>query len=834
MTARQLRVVACRVPALAFWVITAVYALLAYIPFTYHQVIEFRLIGWLDVFARYHGWWALAAWALATCSLLDDLREEPRPLTIGFVFITGLAGAALLVLPVLATIGNDTRALWYAAAALVPLLWLAAIDWAAAVPRVTWQAPEPEEDARLVVAAVTAGIVTSALAAAAPAMRGGAQLPEAWPAAAIPWLHSLAYHMMLFGALAAVLLAIRAAAAWFRRPSLVEFALAHVAAAAILAFLIERIVLNALSVAGAPATMVSVAGAAAIVAAVAGLSLRVAPSGRPVTSGVELGTRLLGGAAGGWWILGTIAVLGGLAYGLPAAAAVMDWDFLLQQLAAAIVALVTFAVAHGALRPRAGRVAATVSLAIAAGVALGGYHALHAFQPQVERTVAGRSIDVAALLDRYAGYDASFRLLHGRLRVAAAREDIGDRYVLLQRHTNIPRTVAIDLPEIDLAARAPLPDGPRPHIFIIAIDSLRQDYLAPYNPAVAFTPRVAEFARDAAVFRQAFTHYGATGLAEPSIWTGSLLPHQQYPPAFARVNALRKLLVDGGYTSFVSMDTILRATVDPWPGLSELDAGIANKDYRLCGSLGELGARLRARPAGAAGPVFAYTQPQDIHVATITREGKSAVDGGAYAGFYAPYASRVRRMDACFGTFLDTLRETGLYDRSIIVLTSDHGDSLGEDGRWGHAYTVFPEVARVPLIVRLPPDLRGLPADPDAIAFTTDITPSLYHLLGRRPTQNHPLLGRPLFTADPAERQPYLRDSHVIASSYGPVYGWIGDGGRSLYIIDATSYRDWAYDLTTGTAGTPVRVTPDLRLRGGRAIEATIHEIARVYRVPVR
>ena len=32
----------------------------------------------------------------------------------------------------------------------------------------------------------------------------------------------------------------------------------------------------------------------------------------------------------------------------------------------------------------------------------------------------------------------------------------------------------------------------------------------------------------------------------------------------------------------------------------------------------------------------------------------------------------------------------GDYERSIIVLTSDHGDSLGEDGRWGHAYTVFP------------------------------------------------------------------------------------------------------------------------------------------------
>ena len=56
---------------------------------------------------------------------------------------------------------------------------------------------------------------------------------------------------------------------------------------------------------------------------------------------------------------------------------------------------------------------------------------------------------------------------------------------------------------------------------------------------------------------------------------------------------------------------------------------------------------------------------------------------------------------------IDDLKARQLYDDSVIVLTSDHGDSLGEEGRWGHAYTLFPEVLQVPLIVHLPPRLRA-------------------------------------------------------------------------------------------------------------------------------
>ena len=60
------------------------------------------------------------------------------------------------------------------------------------------------------------------------------------------------------------------------------------------------------------------------------------------------------------------------------------------------------------------------------------------------------------------------------------------------------------------------------------IDSLRRDYLSPYNPAVTFTPAIDALARDSLVYRNAFTQYGATGLSVPSLWVGGQILHKQY------------------------------------------------------------------------------------------------------------------------------------------------------------------------------------------------------------------------------------------------------------------------------------------------------------------
>ena len=399
----------------------------------------------------------------------------------------------------------------------------------------------------------------------------------------------------------------------------------------------------------------------------------------------------------------------------------------------------------------------------------------------------------------------------------------------LQQHTNIPRSTRVEPVTIDLAALDGAPAAVRPHIFVFVVDSLRRDYVSPYNPRVTFTPALERFARESTVFERAFTRYGATGLSVPSLWVGGLVLHKQYVTPFAPMNTLARLLEHEQYAQWISMDNILDVILPPSARRSPLDADVQVADFRLCRTLGEIRGRLDRLKAGGP-PAFVYSLPQDVHIATITREGAAPVDGASYGAFYAPYASRVRRLDACFGEFIDDLKSRGLFDHSLIVVTADHGDSLGEQGRMGHAYTIFPEILQVPLIVHLPSAWAGVRADTSAPAFTTDLTPTLYALLGHEPRPPAAFFGRPLFRKDGAPAPPRSTDPQVVASSYGSVYGTLLDDARRLYVFDGIALREYAYELDGTGAGRSTAIADEDRVRGQRAIRETVEGIARLYR----
>ncbi len=306
--------------------------------------------------------------------------------------------------------------------------------------------------------------------------------------------------------------------------------------------------------------------------------------------------------------------------------------------------------------------------------------------------------------------------------------------------------------------------------------------------------------------------------------------HKQYIKPFYPMNSLEKLVEEESYRSLISRDSILDVILKPNPSAKNIDEGVPNKDYRLCRSVSSLQALLDAEQ-NSESPLFVYTQPQDIHVSIINRESRSVPQGESYPGFDGAYASRLRRLDECFGAFIRDLKARGLYDNSIVVLTSDHGDSLGEGGRYGHAYTLFPEIVRVPLIIHLPPTLRKqLRWDENLVAFGSDVTPSLYYLLGRRPVEQHEVLGRPLFTETLEEQQRYIKDYQLLASSYGAVWGVLRENGRYLYIADGVNYTDYFFDLHTDPAGDRNLVDPTVRRQNRNLIEKGIHSLNAFYK----
>ncbi len=818
-----------------FCFITSLYCLVAFIPFTYQQVIEFQVVSWTSAFAQFHPWLYWVAFACAAWTLCDDYRPGTRALVAVVLAAGAASGIALAVSPLLTGLHNDLASLVWSAVWLVPLCAVALVDLAVAGRTIAWAAPAPGEYRRLLCTCLVTGVAIALLYAAMQPLRSRGVVLDLASTGVVVW--SVTLHIVVFLALFAVLAIIHALASTCRRPALVEFAVASAACMAILVAIVDNLIFAAVSLVDETGQMLAAWFGIVLGLMLTGWALRLVRPGETVSSGLGLAMRPLTEVAGASSVArgAMLVVWVAAAFWLAVATSVMDWNYLFQKLGAIVIWTVGFAWMYGVVSrapaPRRMVVRAMWGVSAAAAAIF-----VVAWLAPASMAMMGLPAGThSSTIERYAAYDVSFRLVHDLTGFEPSPRggEMNAFYALLRRHTNIPRTVTITSPDVALVPALHTLSGRMPHVFFFVIDSLRPDYLSPYNAEVTFTPAIARFASESTVFRNAFTRYGATGLSEPALWTGTAVPHQQYPDEYWRMNSLQKLLEAGQYQAFVSKDHILQRLLGPWPELTELDRGRNARDYDVCRTLTELTDRITTRNRADRRPLFAYTQPQNVHIAAITREGGTVPDGQPYPGFYAPYASRVRRLDACFGQFLDTLRREQLYDDSVIILTSDHGESMGEGGRWGHAYTLFPEVLKVPILMHLPVWMRGVSADPNLIAFTVDLTPTLYYLLGQRPVAINPLYGRPLFTERPDEVTPYLRSHYVVASSYGPVYAVISDAGRSLYIADGVSNREYAFDLTTGPGGTSRAVTDVVRDAGVKAIREMIRAMTLFARLPL-
>jgi len=821
----------------AFVVLTSLYCILAYVPFTYYQFLQFDHIASLTLFVKvHHLLFALLVSGLAF-SLQED-RRAPRTglLAVGFlVFHAGVA-LYLLVRPLLPNLANDGTSLAWSLGWLGSLVWLQIIDVAGHSGSREFSRRSTTDDGHIFATAFLTALFLSALNVAITVLRFGMEglgVDGAGLLVVASW--AVAGNLVLFMALAVILSLLRAAAGTLPKPPAVEYVLFNGLLILVAAALVRNVIFAGIAFDGPMSNVLALSLAIASIGYVAGLRLRTPGSrGQRIDSGLEwavspLSAGRISSAAGRG---GTVFVLAMLAYVLATRTAAFDWNFLVQKLAVALVAGLSFACVY-AMVPRSPETRdRTVAMLLVAVASLGFYKGLQylesrpAGDAEVSTSVGARR-DLTGTLNGYAAYDVAFTLVRDTLSRAVPADK--SLYSFLQANTNIPRAMKLEPVDVRLVENLTPGKVDPPHIFVFVIDSLRQDYVSPYNGDVRFTPEIESFARDSVVFRNAFTRYGATGLSQPSIWVGGMILHQQYTTPFSPMNALNKLLVAENYQRFLSMDTILNVIVPDDPDIVKLNEDLPGGSDDFCRSLEDLQAKLDARSTESQ-PVFAYIQPQDIHISVINREGNMPVDDEDYSGFYAPYASRIRRMDGCFGAFIGFLEDRGLYDESVIVLTSDHGDSLGEEGRWGHAYTIVPEVVRIPLLVHLPGRLANDHAwDEEALAFSADLTPSLYYLLGHKPILERDNFGRPLFTETLEEQTAYAKTSHLIASSYGAVYGLLLDRGNTLYIVNGVNYTDYVYDLRSGFAGTRGQVTASQKREYQRLIRQHIENIGSFY-----
>ena len=775
-----------------FLLLTSVYCLLLSVPFSYFGFIHNPLITWLPAFVRLHGLLYGVLLSTVALTLIPELRAKAtRRAVIGFLAFNGSGAIYLWRANALAGLQLDLRSYVWSMLSLFPLLWLAALDLSG---RRVWLSPDKQ--GTLDLARTTfAAVIVCVVFAASSILRGGLEGNILSVGLALRGFGaSLCFHLVIFTAVGFLLGFIRFAAGMTRWSQILNFVLSRVLAALLLTELLRSMVLPTISFEGVQATIFAAVVSSALVFSLTGFSAKwqsLGENARLPNPSDKVSIF--------WGIFAAFGLLGS-AYAIPVLLGRSDWDFVLQRMAVVAVWLsVLRMVCHTGVRLRGNAAKTTVFLVLAlAAAGFVRYARLGLYNPEPSPLAQ-------EVFDSYAGADISFKTAYDILSRPVDNQAYRHFYDFLKQNTNLGRDVTVGPADVRLVSDLQSTPGIKPNIFLFVIDSLRQDFVSPYNPAVDYTPEIGRFANDSVVLENAFTRYGGTALSEPAIWTGAMQLHKQYIEPFYPMNNLQKLLETDGYQSYISVDPILSIMLQPSASITELDKNTKSwSDLDFVPTLKELEAKIDAR-SNPKKPIFAYTQPQNVHTLTLER---SKIKGGRKAASIY----ELRRMDAAFGEFVDFLKQRGLYENSIIILTADHGDCYGEFGRYGHSDFLVPQVVRIPLIVHLPPRMRQqLVWDTHHVAFTTDITPSLYYLLGHRPILNNEMFGRPIFSETREEQLEYERSHYLLVSSYAPVYAVLGGDGRSLFIVDAVNSRNSYYNLVEDPTAARNHVTIQLR-----------------------
>ncbi len=296
------------------------------------------------------------------------------------------------------------------------------------------------------------------------------------------------------------------------------------------------------------------------------------------------------------------------------------------------------------------------------------------------------------------------------------------------------------------ALRPSPPVTRRPNVVVILIDTLRRDHLPFYGYSRPTAPFLTRLAAGGVVFERAYSTSSWTPPAAASLFT-SLYPFQhgvlrgfqlaqrierltgariRLSPVPAAAQTQAEALASRGYRTFaITENPNLVAEMGFAQGFTSFTSFPKSLDaHTILGRLSELAPQLRAR-----GPYFLYLHFMDVH--GPYRERPPLFDDSltdASARRISAYDSGIRALDDGLQQAFTAL---GWGEDTLVIVTADHGEELGDRGSWGHGATLFGEVMNVPLLV-YPPG-GGAPRRVSDPVSLIDVLPTLREAAGQRP-----------------------------------------------------------------------------------------------------
>lgn len=355
----------------------------------------------------------------------------------------------------------------------------------------------------------------------------------------------------------------------------------------------------------------------------------------------------------------------------------------------------------------------------------------------------------------------------------------------------------------------PSPSDP-PHLVLVVIDSLRADHLGAFGYHRNTSPHIDRIASEGWIFERAFSVSSWTRPSVASLFTsrhpskhGAVSSNRKMDP---RLTTLAESLRSAGYRTvgasgnFVHVGPVAGITrgFEEWfsrpvamaePGHTVLwtqtrrDGTVS---YQRAPTGSELNETVLAMiPEPLQGPLFLYVHYMEPHAPyaplDVVRAEQLGVDLVDWPGaattddllaivkgerkadererqrLMALYDGEIARVDAAIGELLEELAARGVLKRSVLLITSDHGESFGEHGDWFHGFNLHLESLQIPLVLRDFRDDRARGSRTEAVDLL-DVPTTLLALAGVEPAPG--MRGRSLLEPRAVEERALVAELH--------------------------------------------------------------------------
>lgn len=280
------------------------------------------------------------------------------------------------------------------------------------------------------------------------------------------------------------------------------------------------------------------------------------------------------------------------------------------------------------------------------------------------------------------------------------------------------------------------------NVIFILVDTLRADRLGIHGYERATSPAIDRLAQTGIRFERHHSQSSWTKTSMASLWT-SMYPHRngilRYDHALPEAALLPAEIFkeEGFITAGIWRNGWVAPTFGfhqgfetyhrPAPGAPIYfnRRTSTNPNAKISGSdMEATDGAIEFLRANGQDQFFLYIHYMDAH--QYLSDEESALFGTSYSDLYD---NSIHWTDRHIAALMQALEKTGVRDRTVVVLTSDHGEAFQEHGSEGHAKDLFREVVHVPWIISLPFSLESEIVIP-TISEAVDVWPTLFDLLG--------------------------------------------------------------------------------------------------------